>query len=251
MLGRMSVRSWPRCVASSRRSWTISNGMRASTNAWYQPSVCSSTLAAVKPCRLLRIDQPDARQRPLVSQVLLPGGVTAVQILHRLEPAWVVQHAGELGEPGTQPVGDAVGHPQANLGLALDAVLPAVGLLDTDAEDADDRLAAHGGAKFLAVLAVGPRRRESAAGLAVGEQRGGELADALHVQRTGRAAARVGDDARVGIDPADLGVPETPEVEEPLLMPEDVGARAGSCGSLVRGSSWPDASRKFLRQCSQ
>ena len=165
---------------------------------------------------------------------------------HRLQPALVVQHAGELGEPRPQPVGDAVGHPEADLRLALHAVLPAIRLLDADAEDADDGLAAHGGAEFLAVLPVRPRRGQPAAGLPVGDQRGRQLADPLHVQRTGRAAAGVRDDAGVGIDLADLGVPEPPQVEEPLLTPEDVGAprrvlRVAGAGKLV-----PDCGAEVL-----
>ena len=41
-------------------------------------------------------------------------------------------------------------------------------------------------------------------------------------------------------------------VEEPLLPPEDVrAARRDPAGRRVRGSSWPVAARKFVRQCSQ
>ena len=46
----------------------------------------------------------------------------------------------------------------------------------------------------------------------------------LHVERAGGAAAGVGNDARVGIDLAHLAVPQLPEIEQPLLPPEDVGA---------------------------
>ena len=135
-----------------------------------------------------------------------------------------MQHAGELGEPRPQAVGDAIRHPEANLGFALDAVLPPIRLLDADAEDADDGFAAHGGAEFLAVLPVGPRGGQPAPSLPVGDERRRKLADALHVQRARRAAAGVRDDAGVGIDLADLGIPEPPQVEEPLLPPENVSA---------------------------
>ena len=135
--------------------------------------------AAVKPGGLLRIDQPDPRQRTLVAQVFLARGDAS----GRCPPPTpsqraVVQHAGELGEPGPQAVGDAVGDPEADLRLALHRVLPAVRLLHAHAEDADDRLAAHRGAVFLGVLAVGPGGHQPAARLAVGEERGGQLADA-------------------------------------------------------------------------
>ena len=83
------------------------------------------------------------------------------------------------------------------------------------------------GAVLLRVLAVGPRGHEPAPRLAVGEQRRGELADGLHVERAGRAAPGVRDDARVGVDLADLRVPEPPELEEALLVPGDVRASRG------------------------
>src|SRR5207244_11437171 len=89
---------------------------------------------------------------------------------------------------------------------------------------ADDRFAAHGGAKFLPVFAIRPWRSQAAAGLAVGDEGGRQFADFLHVERTGRAAAGVRDDAGVRIDFADFAVPKPPEIEEPLLAPEEVGA---------------------------
>ena len=50
----------------------------------------------------------------------------------------------------------------------------------------------------------------------------GQLADRLHVERARGAAPGVGDHAGVGVDRADLGVPEPPQLEEPLLSPDDV-----------------------------
>src|SRR5207253_5152974 len=125
-----------------------------------------------------------------------------------------------------------------NLRLTLHAVLPPVRFLDADAEDADDRFATQGGAELLAVLAVRPRRRQAAAALPVGDQHRRQFADALHVQRAGRAAAGVGDDAGVGMNLADLRVPEAPQVEKPLLTPEDIGTsrrflRVGGPGELL------------------
>src|SRR5262249_59186488 len=169
---------------------------------------------------------------------LLTAGETAVGVLPRPEPPPVVQHAGEFGEPGAQSVRHPVGHPQADLRLALHAVLPPVRFLDADAEDADDGLATHGSSVFLPVLAVRPGCREPAASLSVGDEHGGEFADALHIQRTGRAAAGVRDDAGVGVDFADLRVPEAPQVEEPLLTPEDISTprrvlRFGGAGEFA------------------
>src|SRR5262249_17858729 len=117
-------------------------------------------------------------------------------------------------------------------------VLPAVRFLDADAEDADDRFAAHGGAELFAVLSVRPRRRQAATGLPVGDQDGCQLADAPHVERAGRPAAGVRDYAGVGMDLADLPIPETPQLETPRLPPEDVGPpgrvlRVGRARQLV------------------
>src|SRR6185312_3241012 len=101
----------------------------------------------------------------------------------------------------------AVGDPEPDLGLALHRVFPAIGFFHSDAENADDGLAAHGGAKFLSVLPVRPRRHETAPSLAIGEKRGRKLADFFHVERTRRAAPGVWDDAGIGINLAHLGVP--------------------------------------------
>ena len=46
----------------------------------------------------------------------------------------------------------------------------------------------------------------------------------LHVEFAQRAAAGIRDEARVGIDLADLRVPQAPEFEEALLLPFDIGA---------------------------
>src|SRR5207247_5379296 len=120
-----------------------------------------------------------------------------------------------------------IGDPDSNFSLALHGVFPAIRFLNADAEDADDGFAAHGRAKFLSVFPVGPRRGKTAAGLAVGDERGRELADFRHVERAGCAASGVRDDARVGINLANLAVPELPQVEQPLLSPENVSAAGG------------------------
>ena len=149
----------------------------------------------------------------------------------------------------------------------LHRILPAVRLFDAHAEDAADRLASHGGAIFLAVLPVGPGSHQAAARLAVGEQRGRQFADALHVQFAQRSSAGVGDIARRRVDLADLVVPQPPELEQALLPPHDIGAAAGSCGSFgarqiearwppgnsagsARSSTSPNPSQRLLKMPS-
>ncbi len=130
-----------------------------------------------------------------------------------------MEGAGELREPGPHAVGDAVRGPEADLVRALHGVLPAVGLLDPDAEDADHGLAAHRGAVLLRVLAVGPGRHEPASRLTIGDQHRRQLADPLHVEAADGAAAGVGNETGVGVDLAQIRVPEAPQVEESLLPP--------------------------------
>src|SRR4051812_10546420 len=108
-----------------------------------------------------------------------------VQIFDYLQPAAIMQRAGEFREPRTEAVGDSVDHPEADLRAALNGVLPAIRLFGTDAKDAADRLATHRGAVLFSVLPVGPRRHEPAPGLPIGEQRRSELADGLHVELAG------------------------------------------------------------------
>ncbi len=56
--------------------------------------------------------------------------------------------------------------------VAVDAVFPAVGLFEADAEEADDGLVAHGGAILFCGFAHEPGRLESAASLTVGDEHG-------------------------------------------------------------------------------
>src|SRR5262249_13638748 len=81
----------------------------------------------------------------------------------------------------------------------------------------------HRGAVLLGVLSGGPGGHQPGPGLAVGEQRRGELADRLHVERTRGTAPGVRDHAGVGMDPADLRIPEPPQLEEAALLPEAGG----------------------------
>ena len=208
--------------------------------------------AAVKPGGLLRINECHARARRLVAQVVLSFFVPGENVLDHFEPAGIVEHAAEFAEPRTQAIGDAVQCPDANFRGALDAVLPTVRFFQPDAEQADNRLAPHGGAIFLAVFAIGPRKSDTAAGLAIGHQHRRQFADLPHVKRTKRAAAGIRDDAGIRIDLADLGVPQAPE--RPAAVADARGYRrgaAGSCGFGVRGRSNPVAALKLLAQCSQ
>ncbi len=131
--------------------------------------------------------------------------------------------------------------------VALHRILPAVRLLHAHAEDAADRLVAHRGAVLLGVLAVGPRSHQPAARLAVGEQDGRQRADRPSCPACWSRRRRVGDEAGVGIDAADLRVPEAPQLEKPLLAPKDVGAAARDpADRCVRGRSRPGRRSEIL-----
>ena len=158
---------------------------------------------------LLRIDHGHTGNRCFVAQVGLPLIVEGVHVGHRLEPARIVDHAAELGKPGAQPIGDAVGHEKTDLLRALDRIFPAVAFFDAHAEDATNGFAAQRGTVFFAVFAVGPTGLQAATGLTVGKEDLGLGADALHVEPP-RGAARIGDIARMGLNGADLRVPHIP-----------------------------------------
>src|SRR5207247_11316972 len=145
-----------------------------------------------------------------------------IDLLHHLQPSLVVKSPRELCEPGAQVVGDAVRYPDSNLRIALDRILPAIWLFDSNAEDTDDGLSSQSGAILLAVFPIGPGDGKAPARLAVGKQRFREVADGLHVERTQGAPSRVGDERSRRVDLADFPVPEPPELEQALLSPEDV-----------------------------
>jgi hypothetical protein len=176
-------------------------------------------VAAVEPRGLLRVDEPHPGERPLVAQVALGPVAPRVDLLDRLQPAGVVEGAGELREPGPHAVGQEVGDPEADLVPVLHRVLPSIGLFDSDAEEARDGLAAQRGTVLLGVHPDGPGGHEAAARLAIGRHHRREVADPLHVQAARGSAARVGNDAGVGVDLAHLRVPEAPQLEEPVLLP--------------------------------
>ena len=136
---------------------------------------CGVLIATVVPGGLLRVDQGDPGQRLLVGEVGLVLFGPEIDLFDAVEPALVVERGGEFAEPGTHAVGDGVEHPDANFGVAVDAVLPAVGLFEADAEEADDGLVAHGGAILLGGFAHEPRGLETAASLTVGDEHGSAI----------------------------------------------------------------------------
>ena len=157
-------------------------------------------LCAAEPGSLLGVDQADAGQRAFVPQVFLPSRVAAIDLLHRLEPPFVMEHAGKFGEPGAQSIGHSVRYPEPNLCLALHAVFPPVWFLNADTKDADDGFATHGGAELLSVLSVRPWHSKATARLPVGDQGWRKLANSLHVQGTGGSSAGIGNDARIRVE---------------------------------------------------
>ena len=175
--------------------------------------------------RLLGEEQRHARQRSRVAQVALVAMVPLVDALDDGQPASIAQYAGELGEPRPHALRRPARHPQPNLGLALHRVLPAVRLLDADAEDAADRPPVHHRVIFLAAPAVGIRRRQAAAGLVVGE-----LDRRLHQPGGAHVGRSVGHEAGARPGAADIGVPQRPQLGEPGLAPRHEGAADGIGG---------------------
>src|SRR5262249_37221460 len=178
----------------------------------------------------------------LVAQIALDAVMPRVDALDGRHPPRVVDRARKLREPGPHAVGRAFRDPQPQLRLALHRVLPAVRVLDADAEDPADRLPPERGAVLLRGLAVRPERRRSRSALAIGEQDVGNLAHGFHVERTERAAARVRDEPRAGIDGANLAAPQPPQLEQPILLPREV--RAPSRVAWVRRARQRQAPRR-------
>ena len=138
--GRISVLNRPTCAASSSRSCTSSNGI-ARLDERLVPALDVVVDPVVhEPRGLLGVDHAHPRQRAFVAQVGFPAGQPAVDRLDRFQPALVVEHAAELGEPRAHAVGDEVCDPEPDFGGVLHRVLPAVRLLDANAEEAGDGL---------------------------------------------------------------------------------------------------------------
>ena len=162
---------------------------------------------------LFRVQQRDAGERPFVAEIALVAVVPVIDAFDNRHPPAVIQHAGELRHPRPHPVRRPLGDPQLHLRLALDRILPAIRLLEADAENPADRTAAHDGAELLRAAAVRPRRRQAAPGLVVGELNLGELSRRLHVRRP------VWNEPRVRADPADARVPVLPELGQTRSPP--------------------------------
>ncbi len=116
---------------------------------------------------LLGVQQRHARERHLVAQVALVAGVPLVNAFDRGQPAAIVEHAGELRHPRPLAVRRPFRDPELDFRLALHGVLPAIRLLEADAEDPANRPPAHDRAELLRAVAVRPRRRGAAARLMV------------------------------------------------------------------------------------
>ena len=149
-----------------------------------------------------------------------------------------MEGGGEFAEPGAHAVGDGVEDPDADFGGGVDAVFPAVGLFEADAEEADDGLVAHGGAILFGGFAHEPGRLESAAGLAVGDKHGSAAGGFDGVEGIVGSAAVVRDGGGLRIGFADFSVPGVDDGDETLLAPEDVG----SCGRDPAGC-WCEGDR--------
>src|ERR1700730_12421646 len=95
---------------------------------------------AVVPGCLLRIDQSNSRKRALVRQVSLMLFRPKIDLLNTLKPTLVMKSTGEFAAPRTHAVRNGVQNPYANFGAAGDAVFPAIRLLQTHTEEADNGL---------------------------------------------------------------------------------------------------------------
>src|SRR5260221_344380 len=100
-------------------------------------------------------------------------------------------------------------------------------VLNPDAKNSADRLPAHRGPVLLAVLAVHPRRHQSTARLSVCKQNVRQFSDGCHVQRAQCASTAVRDERGIRIDLANLAVPQSPKLEQSLLLPHSVIAASG------------------------
>ena len=67
--------------------------------------------AGTKPSGLLRIDQPNARERRFIAQILFPTRESLINLFNRFEPALVMQQAAEFREPRAQAIRHAFRDP--------------------------------------------------------------------------------------------------------------------------------------------
>src|ERR1019366_3513709 len=142
-----------------------------------------------------------------------------IDVVDGFEPALVVKRGGELGEPWPHAIGDGVERPDADLGAAGDAVLPAVLFFEADAEEADDWLVAHGGAIFLGGFADEPGRGETVACLTIGGEHRRATADLDGIEWARCATSVIRDHAGLGVDSANLVVPKIDDIDQTLAPP--------------------------------
>src|SRR6266851_2473462 len=81
---------------------------------------------AVVPGRLLGVNQSDSRERSLVHEVLLILFRPEINFFNALKPTLIMESTGEFAAPRTHTVGNGVQNPDANLGVAGNAVLPPI-----------------------------------------------------------------------------------------------------------------------------
>src|ERR1700751_4647777 len=184
-------------------------------------------LTSVANSGLLRIDHSHRSERMLIAQAFLVDVVPPIEFFDYRQPTLIDRLGVELGKPGSQAFCNAVDHPKPDLVSVLHGVLPAILFFETDAENTGDRFAAHGGPVFLSVFAVRPWRNDPAARLPVGKQRRRKLPNNGHIQFAQSPAAGIRDVTRIRIDSFDMGVPKTPKLKEPLLVPDNVFTTRG------------------------
>src|ERR1700704_1037585 len=125
---------------------------------------------AVVPGRLLGVNQSDSCERPLMREVLLILFRPKIDFFNTLQPTLIMESAGEFAAPRTHTIGNSVHNPDANFGVAGDAVLPAIRFLQTDTEKTDNGFVAHCGAILLCRLTDKPGRGKTMTSLAVGRE---------------------------------------------------------------------------------
>ena len=111
---------------------------------------------------LLGIDHAYAGQGFLVAEIILVGVMPLEDFFHHGKPALIVGLRVELGEGRTEILGYAVGHPEPDFVAALHGILPAILILQADAEDTRDGFASECGTKLFGAFACGPGGAQAA-----------------------------------------------------------------------------------------
>src|SRR6476646_8252863 len=145
-----------------------------------------------------------------------------VKVFNRPQPARIMQSSAELAEPWPRAIGDSIQRPDADLSIALHAILPAVLFFQSNPKQTNHRFAPKHSTKFLGRLSISPRRHHSMPRLSISYQHGHMLSKFLCLQRTHGPAAVIWNHTRIRIDLPRLEVPELPQIEQPLLPPENV-----------------------------